>query len=71
MRVWKGFIERVKAGKLDFDYEHLVEFDGRVRADRYPAVRHSRAYVEANKPAYRVVQKKAYQEIFEGHECVD
>ena len=64
VRVWKRFIELVKAGKLDFDYERLIEFDGMVRAGGYPPVHHSKEYVEANKSAYRVVQKKAYQEIF-------
>jgi len=64
MRVWKWFIRLVKADKLDFDYERLIEFDGVVRAGRYPPVHHSREYAKANKPAYRVVHKKAYQEIF-------
>ena len=62
--LWKRFIELVKAGKLDFDYERLIEFDGVVRAEGCPPVHHSRAYAKANKPVYRVVQKKAYQEIF-------
>lgn len=62
--LWKKFVELVKAGRLDFDYERLIEFDGVVRAEGYPPVHHSSAYAEANKPAYRVVQKKAYQEIF-------
>ena len=62
--LWKRFIELVKAGKLDFDYERLIEFDGVVRAGGCPPVHHSRAYAKANKPAYRIVQKKAYQEIF-------
>ena len=64
VRLWKRFTELVKAGKLDFDYERLIEFDGVVRAGGCPPVYHSRAYAKANKPAYRVVQKKAYQEIF-------
>ena len=64
VRVWKRLIELVKAGKSDFDYTRLIEFDGVVRAGGYPPVHHSRAYAKANKPAYRVVQKKAYQEIF-------
>jgi len=64
VRVWKRFIRLVKAGQLDFDYVRLIEFDGVVRAEGCPPVRHSRAYAKANKPAYRVVQKKAYQEIF-------
>ena len=64
VRLWKRFAELVKAGRLDFNYERLMEFDGVVRAGGYPPVRHSREYVEVNKPAYRVVHKKAYQEIF-------
>ena len=62
--LWKRVIELVTEGPLDFDYERLREFDGVVRAGGYPPVHHSRAYAKANKPAYRVVQKKAYQEIF-------
>ena len=63
VRLWNRFMELVREGRLDFDYEALVEFDGVVRARGYPPVHHSRAYAEANKPAYRVVQKKTYQEI--------
>ena len=62
--LWNRFIGLVREGRLDFDYEALVEFDGVVRAWGYPPVRHSRGYVEANKPAYRVVEKKVYQEMF-------
>ena len=64
VRLWKSFMGLVKAGKLDYDYERLIEFDGTVMAGGYPPVHHSRAYAKANKPAYRVVQKKAYQETF-------
>ena len=61
--LWKRFVELVREGRLDFDYEALVEFDGVVRAGGYSPVHHSRGYAEANKPAYRIVQKKAYKEI--------
>ena len=64
VKVWKSFARLVKAGTLDFDSERLIEFDGVVRVGGYPPVHHSRAYAKVNKPAYRVVQKKAYQEIF-------
>ena len=62
--LWRRFVGFVGEGRLDFDYEALVEFDGVVRAGGYGPVHHSRGYVEANEPAYRVVQKNAYQEIF-------
>jgi hypothetical protein len=62
--LWKRFMELVKAGRLDFDYERLIEFDGIVRTRGYPPVHHSRAYAKDNEPAYRVVHKKSYQEIF-------
>ena len=62
--LWKTFLELVEAGQLGFDYERLVEFNGVVRAGGYPPVHHSRAYGEANKPAYRIAQKQAYHEIF-------
>ena len=64
VRLWNRFVGLVREGMLDFDYEALVEFDGVVRARGYPPVHHSREYVEANKPAYRVVDKKTYQEMF-------
>lgn len=39
----------------------LVGFDGVVRAGGgYPPVHHYREYAEANKPAYRVIHKKAH-----------
>jgi len=62
--LWKKFVELVKAGRSDFDYERLIEFEGVVRTQGYPPVHHSTAYAKVNKPAYRVVQKKTYQEIF-------
>jgi len=64
VEVWKRFIQLVRIGRLDFDYERLKEFDENVRAAGYPPVHHSREYAEANKPAYRVIHKKTYQERF-------
>ena len=64
VRVWNRFIGLVGEGLLDFDYERLIEFDGVVKAGGYPPVHHSREYAEANKPAYRIVQKRACKEIF-------
>jgi len=62
--LWSRFTEIVKARKLDFDYEALVEFDKAMRDRGYPPVHHSQKYAEANKPAYRVVDKKVYQKMF-------
>ena len=62
--LWNWFVGLVKAGWLGFDYEALVEFDGVMRDRSYPPVHHSREYVKANKPAYRVVEKKVCQKMF-------
>jgi len=62
--LWRQFIELVRAGRLDFDYEALVKFDEMVRAQGYPPVHHSREYAKTNKPSYRVIEKKAYEEVF-------
>jgi hypothetical protein len=64
VRVWRGFVELVRVGRLDFDYERLREFDAKVKDMDYPPVHHSRGYAEANKPAYRIAHKQTYQEIF-------
>jgi len=62
--LWKRFIELVKAGRLDFDYEALVEFDRTMRDKGYPPIHHSKEYVKTNKPAYRVMDKRVYQIMF-------
>jgi hypothetical protein len=63
--LWKRFIALVKERRLDFDHEALMRFDAKVKGMDYPPVHHSRAYAKVNKPAYRVVHKKAYHEMFE------
>ena len=62
--LWNRFMGLAKVGKLDFDYEALVEFDRAIRDRGYPPVHHSKEYVKANKPAYRVVDKKVYKKMF-------
>lgn len=62
--LWKGLMELVKVGRLDFDYEALVEFDRAMKNRGYPPAHHSKEYVKANKPAYRVVDRKVHQEMF-------
>jgi hypothetical protein len=62
--LWNKFMELVKDRRLDFDYEALAEFDRVMRDRGYPPVHHSKEYVKANKPAYRVVGKKVYQKMF-------
>jgi len=62
--LWNRFMELVEAGRLDFDYEALVEFDRATKDRGYPPIHHSKEYVKANKPAYRVVDKKVYQKMF-------
>lgn len=64
VELWKRFIKLVREGRLDFDYEHLLEFDGNVKAAGYPAVHHSREYAEVNKPAYRIADRRVYREFF-------
>jgi hypothetical protein len=64
MTLWNRFIGLVKAGRLDFDHEALVEFDKVTKDKGYPPIHHSKEYVRANKPTYRVVDKKVYQKMF-------
>ena len=64
MILWNRFMGLVKAGRLDVDHEALVEFDKVMRDRSYPPVHHSREYVKANKPIYRVVDRKVYQKMF-------
>jgi hypothetical protein len=62
VKVWSGFMELVREGKLDFDYERLREFDEKVKDMGYPPVHHSREYARANKPTYRITHKQTYKE---------
>ena len=64
VRVWNTFVGLVREGQLGFDFERLLDFDRVVRAGGHPLIHHSRAYVEANKPAYRIVQKRLYKGMF-------
>jgi len=64
VRLWNGYVGLVREGRLDFDFERLLEFDRGVRTRGHPPVHHSGRYVEANKPAYRITSKRTYKAMF-------
>ena len=62
--IWNDFKNAVNKGRLDFNREKLLEFDKEIKAGNYPAVHHSDKYKAAYKPAYRVVKKQVFDELF-------
>ena len=64
LKQWEAFKKAVKNGKLKFELQELEKSDREMKAKNYPAVHHSEKYREANKPAYRVVKKSVFWELF-------
>lgn len=55
LRRWQEFISLVNEGKLPFNRQELRELDERMAFAKYPMGHHSQAYLDAYKPAYRVL----------------
>ncbi len=55
--LWNQFNQAVLNSDLNFDKQQLKIFDGKAKSENYPVMHHSRAYREANRPAYRVLKK--------------
>ena len=60
---WEDFKTAVFDGRLKFDKSELNLFDNKIKQENYPAIHHSEAYRQANKPAYRVVKKSLVESI--------
>ena len=55
IRYWKFLVEMTKSGEIPFSKDDLEDFWIDVERKGFPAVHHTKAYAEANQPAYRVV----------------
>jgi len=63
-RQWNEFSALVRFELLPFSAEDLRTWDTKVEGGAVEAVHHSEKYVAANRPAYRVVKKDAFEEAF-------
>lgn len=62
--VWNEFKKAVLNNELDFDRKELENFDQIIKLKNYPVLHHSEPYRSANEPAYRVVKRKIFEELF-------
>ena len=62
--VWNKFKQAVHNKQLNFNESELIKFDKKIKLENYPPVHHSEKYKSANKPAYRVVNKRIFEQLF-------
>jgi hypothetical protein len=55
LRDWKGLIKLTREEDMGLNTNDLEELDASVKEKGYPAIRHSKIYLEKYKPSYRVV----------------
>ncbi len=60
--LWEMFKLLCKEKALSFSQSLLKEFDEQLKSQNYPAKHHSQLYREANKPAYRIVNKTIFEQ---------
>ncbi len=62
--VWALFVARCRAGRWkEFPLSEVLTFSAWLEEQGYPAVHHSPAYREANRPAYRLLARALWPEI--------
>lgn len=64
---WKDAIALIEEQQLPLQVKHSQTFFSRMADMGFPAVHHSRAYLSAYKPAYRVVLKDTIERAFRSH----
>lgn len=62
---WSGFKEMVKNGEVEFSMDDIEALDRLIRAEGVKPMHHTESYREAYYPAYRVVLKPVFDEMFE------
>jgi hypothetical protein len=63
-REWNEFSSLVRFELLQFSVEDLKLWNEKVEGGRFETVHHSPNYVAADKPAYRVVRRDVFEEVF-------
>lgn len=58
---WNSAIKWAENGVIDFSAEAMKDFLIDMGKENFPPVRHSKPYLEANRPSYRVVAKKFWE----------
>jgi len=58
LEYWKLCVELARAGSIPFTEKTLVDFRAFFVKENFPVIHHSPVYMEANRPAYRIVVKK-------------
>ncbi|MFH1940850.1 MAG: hypothetical protein ABIL68_02005 [bacterium] len=61
VRYWEFLMEMAKNEEIPFSRDDLEDFLIDVGRKDFPAVHHTKEYVEANQPAYRVVLKRYWE----------
>lgn len=59
---WQYVLEMVSKGDIPFEKETLKSFWDDVERKGFPPIHHNKAYVEANRPSYRLVLKSLWEE---------
>lgn len=63
LKIWHKFKQAVQKKQLDFNESELLEFDKKIKLENYPPIHHSKGYLATNKPAYRVVKRRIFNEL--------
>jgi hypothetical protein len=63
-RLWNEFSALVRFGLLDFSSEDFMVWNTEVEDGTIIPVHHSREYSISNRPAYRVVRRSVFEEVF-------
>lgn len=58
---WTNITEWAQEGKIPFQKGILEDFFIEMGRKEFPAVHHSESYVDANRPAYRVILKRLWE----------
>jgi len=64
LRYWEAFTELVNSGKVKLDKDQVQAVTNRIGPANCPTLHHSEAYRRAYAPSYRVVQRKAFEDMF-------
>ena len=59
---WQYIMEMVSNNDIPFEKQTLMSFWEGMKQNNFPPVHHSKAYVEANHPLYRIVLKSLWEE---------
>jgi hypothetical protein len=59
---WEGFVALARNGALSFPRDEVERWNSRIEGGVLDPVHHSASYVQANRPAYRVVRRSIWDQ---------